>query len=100
MRRTATHVYSMQRKGVVLCSSGNEFPDNFLKKTGEWKEYLDAIKDEKQFSKLLIKYVYTALTFDTNTIQSYSFMFSILIHSINCSFVGHPGQLFSSLSSP
>lgn len=38
---------SMQRKVVVLCSSGNEFPDNFLKKSGEWKEYLDAIKDEK-----------------------------------------------------
>lgn len=68
MRRAATHVYSMQRKGVVLCNSGNEFPDNFLKKTGEWKEYLDAIKDEKQLSKLLIKYIYTALTFDTNTI--------------------------------
>lgn len=38
---------SMQRKVVVLCSSGNKFPDNFSKKSEEWKEYLDAIKDEK-----------------------------------------------------
>lgn len=64
---------SMQRKVVVLCSSGNEFPENILKKSGEWKEYLDAIKDEKQLSKILIMYIYTALTFDTNTY--------ILIHS-------------------